>query len=144
MSFWAAQQSLRVFLFISSVMEVASGEYGDQTAWLVKAVQECKCEKDYKSEMNGNGVHNPFLWHRPSYEVCKYIKPLCNTMQWVLCHTGSVVSLHNTFFRKDCKKFNFKCTTAFHWVSTFKQTMLYLFYSKTVHKSTKRLHIATL
>ncbi|KAF4103815.1 hypothetical protein G5714_014802 [Onychostoma macrolepis] len=50
------------------IMEVASGEYGDQTAWLVKAVQECKCEKDYKSEMNGNGVHNPFLWHRHSDE----------------------------------------------------------------------------
>uniref|UniRef100_A0A671LAD4 ATP-binding cassette sub-family G member 1-like n=1 Tax=Sinocyclocheilus anshuiensis TaxID=1608454 RepID=A0A671LAD4_9TELE len=50
------------------VLEVASGEYGDQTAWLVKAVQQCKCEKYYKSEMNGNGVHNPFLWHRPSDE----------------------------------------------------------------------------
>nr|XP_055051633.1 ATP-binding cassette sub-family G member 1 [Misgurnus anguillicaudatus] len=50
------------------IMEVASGEYGDQTARLVKAVQEQKCEKDYKSEMNGSGLHTPFLWHRQSDE----------------------------------------------------------------------------
>ncbi|XP_016327380.1 ATP-binding cassette sub-family G member 1-like isoform X2 [Sinocyclocheilus anshuiensis] len=56
------------------VLEVASGEYGDQTAWLVKAVQQCKCEKYYKSEMNGNGVHNPFLWHRPSDEVLTHLR----------------------------------------------------------------------
>uniref|UniRef100_A0AAY4D3K2 ABC transporter domain-containing protein n=1 Tax=Denticeps clupeoides TaxID=299321 RepID=A0AAY4D3K2_9TELE len=43
------------------VMEVAAGEYGDQTARLVKAVQEKNCEKDYKTEMNGNGPLSPFL-----------------------------------------------------------------------------------
>ncbi|CAB1347487.1 unnamed protein product [Coregonus sp. 'balchen'] len=49
------------------VMEVASGQYGDQTARLVNAVQERKCEQVYKTDMN-NGPLNPFLWHKSSEE----------------------------------------------------------------------------
>uniref|UniRef100_A0A8C1MSK6 ATP-binding cassette, sub-family G (WHITE), member 1 n=1 Tax=Cyprinus carpio TaxID=7962 RepID=A0A8C1MSK6_CYPCA len=59
------------------IMEVASGEYGDQTAWLVKAVQECKCEKDYKSETNGNGDSS-------SSEGCHSFSASCLTQFCVL------------------------------------------------------------
>uniref|UniRef100_A0A672MJA4 ATP-binding cassette sub-family G member 1-like n=1 Tax=Sinocyclocheilus grahami TaxID=75366 RepID=A0A672MJA4_SINGR len=59
------------------VLEVASGEYGDQTAWLVKAVQECKCEKDYKSETNGNGDSS-------SSEGCHSFSASCLTQFCIL------------------------------------------------------------
>lgn len=50
-------------------MEVASGDYGDHMAQLVKAVNEGKCEKDCKTETNGEEALKSFFWQKPSDEV---------------------------------------------------------------------------
>ncbi|XP_035477779.1 ATP-binding cassette sub-family G member 1 isoform X3 [Scophthalmus maximus] len=50
------------------VMEVASGEYGDQMVRLVKAVHDRKCEKDHQSELNGDTNLHLFLWQRAEEE----------------------------------------------------------------------------
>lgn len=45
---------------LTAVMEVASGEYGDQMVRLVKAVQ-----KDEQAEPNGDVKPQALLWQRP-------------------------------------------------------------------------------
>ncbi|XP_037533884.1 ATP-binding cassette sub-family G member 1-like [Nematolebias whitei] len=46
------------------IMEVASGEYGDQMVRLVKAVQDRKWEDDDRTELNGDANLHPLLWQR--------------------------------------------------------------------------------
>nr|XP_046244122.1 ATP-binding cassette sub-family G member 1 isoform X2 [Scatophagus argus] len=55
------------------VMEVASGEYGDQMVRLVKAVQDRTTERDYQSELNGDTNLHPFLWQRTE-EVLTHLR----------------------------------------------------------------------
>lgn len=63
------QYILYIKYLLHLVMEVASGEYGNHMARLVQAVNEGKCEKDYKSETNGDEALESFFWLKTSNEV---------------------------------------------------------------------------
>uniref|UniRef100_A0A8C5LXH0 ATP binding cassette subfamily G member 1 n=1 Tax=Leptobrachium leishanense TaxID=445787 RepID=A0A8C5LXH0_9ANUR len=51
------------------IMEVASGEYGEQNPRLVRAVQDHVPEAEQKMDHCGDNELNPFMWHKPSDEV---------------------------------------------------------------------------
>uniref|UniRef100_A0A3B3SJ26 ATP binding cassette subfamily G member 1 n=1 Tax=Paramormyrops kingsleyae TaxID=1676925 RepID=A0A3B3SJ26_9TELE len=56
------------------VMEVASVEYGDQTARLVKAVQDRMSERNYRIEKQDDNLIKPDLWQKPMDEVLTHLQ----------------------------------------------------------------------
>ncbi|MEQ2237796.1 ATP-binding cassette sub- G member 1 [Ilyodon furcidens] len=68
------------------IMEVASGEYGDQMVRLVKAVQNRKSEEDHQTQMNGDTSVHPLLWQEESSssEGCHSFSASCKTQFCIL------------------------------------------------------------
>ncbi|KAM4742571.1 ATP-binding cassette sub-family G member 1 isoform 2-T2 [Anableps anableps] len=68
------------------IMEVASGEYGDQMVRLVKAVQDRKSEEYHQTKLNGDTNLHPLLWQEDSSssEGCHSFSASCKTQFCIL------------------------------------------------------------
>uniref|UniRef100_A0A672ZKG3 ABC transporter domain-containing protein n=1 Tax=Sphaeramia orbicularis TaxID=375764 RepID=A0A672ZKG3_9TELE len=93
------------------VMEVASGEYGDQMVRLVKAVQNRKCEVDDQTELNGDSSLHPLLWQRTE-EVRNKHTHILTDQQLISKESSS----------EGCHSFSASCMTQFSIL--FKRTFL--------------------
>ncbi|XP_073346273.1 ATP-binding cassette sub-family G member 1 isoform X1 [Pagrus major] len=98
------------------VMEVASGEYGDQMVRLVRAVQDRKCEKDYQTELNGVANLHPLLWQRT--EEVKNKRTTRHTASLSVC----VCVLQESSSSEGCHSFSASCMTQFSIL--FRRTFL--------------------
>uniref|UniRef100_UPI0037E7469A ATP-binding cassette sub-family G member 1 isoform X1 n=1 Tax=Semicossyphus pulcher TaxID=241346 RepID=UPI0037E7469A len=100
------------------VMEVASGEYGDQMVRLVKAVQDRKSETDYQMELNGDTNLHPVLWQRAE-EVRNKCPRQTNTGSVCVC---ACVCQESSSSSEGCHSFSASCMTQFFIL--FRRTFL--------------------
>ncbi|XP_029964176.1 ATP-binding cassette sub-family G member 1 isoform X1 [Salarias fasciatus] len=106
------------------VMEVASGEYGDQMVRLVKAVQDQKCEKDDQMELNGDTNLHPFLWQGMEEVKIKRIHSrgsVCGNLSVTFCCVFVSVGQEKDS-SEGCHSFSASCMTQFSIL--FRRTFL--------------------
>uniref|UniRef100_A0A3B4AME3 ABC transporter domain-containing protein n=1 Tax=Periophthalmus magnuspinnatus TaxID=409849 RepID=A0A3B4AME3_9GOBI len=65
------------------VMEVASGEHGDQSLRLVRAVEEADPKPETLPDLSADGLHS-LLWQQAQEEACHSFSVSCLSQFWIL------------------------------------------------------------